>query len=113
MRNGGSGGSVIVVALGLMGLIVATSPALSQMNCNPRAGYPPARNWNEHFAGLFRIPMPHCLPQHGDLASSDDVPDARSKVRDPASRRDPPLAQRRLAVTAGSAAICGGGRQSR
>jgi len=23
--------------------------------------------------------MPHCLPQHGDLASSDDVPDARSK----------------------------------
>jgi hypothetical protein len=73
MRNGGS---VIIVALGLMGLVAATSPALSQMNCNPRAGYPPGLNRNKHFAGLFRIPFhppdlqdPAAVKRHAVLAN--------------------------------------------
>lgn len=34
-------GSATIVALGLVGFVMTTNPALSQLECNPRAGYPP------------------------------------------------------------------------
>lgn len=54
MRNSSS---VAIVAFGLLGFLVAASPVLSQVNCNPRTGYPPGLYVNEHFAGVFRIPL--------------------------------------------------------
>jgi len=50
-------GSATIVALGLVGFVMTTNPALSQLECNPRAGYPPVLYENEHFAGLFRIAL--------------------------------------------------------
>jgi hypothetical protein len=54
-----------IVLLGLVGLLATTSSSLSQTKCNPRVGYPAVLYDNQHFAGLYRVPLnPPDLQDH-------------------------------------------------